>query len=298
VFGAAIAAESRAILHHIHGLAFAPDGKDIVVPAHYGLALYREGRWTKAPGAAHDFMGFSMTQNAIYSSGHPAPGTPPRDPLGLVKSTDGGSSWQNLGLAGEADFHLMAAGYRSGAIYVINAERNSRMPSPGLYVTEDEGRTWKAAAAAGLGGQVTSIAAHPTSPQIVALGTSTGLYVSRDYGASFRRIGPAAIVTASSFDFDGKHIYFALEGPDRLHRIELSGAQRPPLELPPLGRDFVTYVAQNPAAPHELALATRSRNVYLSTDAGKTWRQIAREGHPVAVAQVGSLMHPSASGGQ
>ena len=62
-------ASRQTVLHHVHGLAFTPDGKTLVVPAHIGLALYRDARWTKAPGPAHDFMGFSMANKAIYSSG-------------------------------------------------------------------------------------------------------------------------------------------------------------------------------------------------------------------------------------
>jgi DNA-binding beta-propeller fold protein YncE len=285
LLGAAFVVGASTILHHVHGLAFTPDGKALVVPAHYGLAVYRDGRWTKAPGPPHDLMGFSMTRGAIYSSGHPAAGTPLRDPLGLVKSTDGGLSWRLLGLSGEADFHLMAAGYRSGAIYVINPARNSRMPSPGLYVTHDEGRSWKAAAASGVAGRVTSIAAHPTSPAIIALGTLRGLHLSRDGGAAFSRLGPPQPVTAVTFDPDGKHIYFATQSSDRLYRIGVDGTQSPPVPLPALGRDFVLYIAQNPAARNELAIATARRDVYLSADGGNDWQQIADEGKAAAPAE-------------
>jgi hypothetical protein len=76
----------------------------LVVPAHVGPAVFRGGRWSTAPGAPHDFMGFSGAKNAIYSSGHPAPGTPLRNPLGLMKSTDGGKSWQQLGSPAKRTF--------------------------------------------------------------------------------------------------------------------------------------------------------------------------------------------------
>lgn len=272
----AVAAET--MLHHVHGLAFTPDGKALMVPAHIGLALYRDGRWSTAPGAPHDFMGFSIAKNALYTSGHPSPGTPLRNPLGLMKSTDSGNSWQQLGLSGEADFHLMAAGYASNAIYVLNAAPNSRMPQPGLYMTGNEGKSWTRAAASGLAGQITSLAAHPTSAAIVAVGTVQGLNVSRDRGATFRRVGPAAVVTAVTFDFDGKHVYFATDAADRLQRAALDSAQATALPLPALDRDFVLYIAQNPRDAKALAIATRRRDVYVSRDAGKSWRQIARDG--------------------
>lgn len=273
-----VPASAEPILHHVHGLAFTPDGAALLVPAHVGLAVYRDGRWTRAPGPAHDFMGFSVTKEAIYSSGHPAPGSPLPNPLGLMKSTDGGKTWRSLGLLGEADFHEMAVGYRSNAVYVVNAERNSRMPKPGIYYTLDDGKSWKHSAAAGVSAQVISIAAHPTEAGTVALGTLGGLYLSRDFGATFRRIGMAGRVTAVLFDFDGKHLYFARDDGDTLLRISLDGRLDTSVPLPDLGKDFVFYIAQNPANPNGLSIATRRRHVFLSSSAGKSWKQIAREG--------------------
>jgi phosphoribosyl-AMP cyclohydrolase len=290
-------ARAEPVLHHVHGLAFTPDGKGLVVPAHIGLAVYRDGRWTKAPGPAHDFMGFSMAKNAIYSSGHPAMNTPLKNPLGLVKSTDGGNSWQQLGLSGESDFHMMAASYGSNAIYVFNTDSNSRMRETGLYVTQDDGKSWKRGAGSGLAGQITSLAAHPGSASTVAMGTVQGLHLSRDYGATFKRIGATATVTAVTFDIGGKHVFFTTDKLDGLHNLALDGTQSAAVSLPPLERDFVLYIAQNPAKAQELAIATRKRDVYLSRDSGKTWQQIAREGEAgdVASRQTSSVPRKSAA---
>ena len=276
---AAHAAES--VLHHVHGLAFSADGKTLMVPAHIGLAVYRGGKWARTPGPAHDFMGFSAAEKAIYSSGHPAPDSPLRNPLGLMKSTDGGATWRELGLSGESDFHLMAAGYRSHAVYVVNPEPSSRMREPGLHFTRDDGKSWTRSAAAGLAGRITSIAVHPTDEASVAIGTLEGLYVSHDSGARFARIGPLRPVSAVLFDFDGKRLFFAHIDGDRVQHISVDGRSEQRIRLPKLERDFVIYISQNPAQRSELAVATRQRNVFLSTDAGKTWKQIAREGNAV-----------------
>lgn len=272
---------AETVLHHVHGLAFTPDGKGLIVPAHTGLAIYRDGRWSKAPGPAHDFMGFSATKEAIYSSGHPAPGSPLRNPLGLTKSTDGGTTWKQLGLSGESDFHLMAAGYRSNVVYVLNPEPNSRMREPGVYSTRDDGKTWKRGAAKGLPERIACIAVHPTDAGTVAIATLDGLYLSRDAGASFKRAGPETAVTAALFDLDGKHLYLATADGSALHHISLEGKGSTRIALPKLERDFVLYIAQNPAKRDELAIATRRRDVFLSADGGKTWKQIAREGQNI-----------------
>lgn len=271
-------ASAEPILHHVHGLAFTPDGGALVVPAHIGLAVYRDGRWSSAPGPAHDFMGFSVAKNAIYTSGHPAPGSPLRNPLGLIKSTDGGKTWQQLSLYGEADFHDIAVGYQTNVVYVISGWANSQMPQPGIYYTRDEGKTWKGSELGGISSPINSIAAHPGDAATVALGTMSGPYLSRDFGQRFRRVGPGKAVTAVFFELDGKHLLFASEDASALVRVALDGGSNQNLKLPALASDFVAYIARSPADRKELAIATRKRHVFISKDAGKTWKQIAKNG--------------------
>lgn len=271
-------ASAEPILHHVHGLAFTPDGGALVVPAHIGLAVYRDGRWSSAPGPAHDFMGFSVAKNAIYTSGHPAPGSPLRNPLGLIKSTDGGKTWRQLSLYGEADFHDIAVGYQTNVVYVISGWANSQMPQPGIYYTRDEGKTWKSSELGGISSPINSIAAHPGDAATVALGTMSGPYLSRDFGQRFRRVGPGKAVTAVFFELDGKHLLFASEDASALVRVALDGGSNQNLKLPALASDFVAYIARSPADRKELAIATRKRHVFISKDAGKTWKQIAKNG--------------------
>jgi len=151
VASAAAPAGAEPILHHVHGLAFTPDGKALVVPAHIGLAIHRDGRWSQAPGPAHDFMGFSVAKSAIYTSGHPASGSSLRNPFGLMKRLDGGKTWRQLSLHGQADFHDIAAGYRTNVVYVISGGANSQMPEAGIYYTRDEGKSWRQIAREGEG---------------------------------------------------------------------------------------------------------------------------------------------------
>ena len=95
---------------HIHGLGFSADGQQLLVPAHDGLRVYAGGRWQVPELPAHDYMGYAPTDNGFYSSGHPAPSAGLVNPLGLVKSTDGGKTLTTLGFQGQSDFHLMGVG--------------------------------------------------------------------------------------------------------------------------------------------------------------------------------------------
>ncbi|MGG3987015.1 hypothetical protein [Bacillus smithii] len=75
-------------LEHIHGLGYTSDGKQILIPAHNGLVSYSEGQWKSVNAPKHDYMGFQIVDNGFYSSGHPAPDSGLKNPMGIVKSTD------------------------------------------------------------------------------------------------------------------------------------------------------------------------------------------------------------------
>lgn len=275
-----VAAGAEPILHHVHGLAFSADGKRLMVPSHHGLAVYAEGRWSKAPGPQHDYMGFAATKTHIYSSGHPAPGSGLKNPFGLIRSRDGGKTWDRLALEGESDFHLLAANWNASAVYVWNPERNSKMPAAGIHFTLNDGFTWKRTAANGVSGKPRAIAVHPGDAKTVAIATSSGIFLSRNSGESFEPIPARGQGLTAFFDLDGRHLWHSShDGSPRLVRTALAGGASTAATLPPLTNDAVAYVAQNPANPTEYAIATFERSVYLSQDAGKTWKQIADRGN-------------------
>lgn len=60
--------------------------------------------------------------------------------------------------------------------------------------------------------------------------------------------------------------------------MELQSGRTASVLLPPLSRDAIAYIAQNPANTTEYAIATFERSVYVSKDAGQTWKQIADRG--------------------
>lgn len=265
-------------LHHVHGLSYSGDGKRIMIPSHHGLAVFENGKWSKAPGPEHDFMGFSATAKNLYSSGHPAPGSGLVNPFGLVRSRDGGKTWEKLGLEGETDFHLLAASWNTNAIYVWNPAPSSRLKAGGLHSTLDDGSAWKRAAARNLEGEPRALAVHPDHAATLAVVTSDGLYISRDAGETFSKTADGEGLSVL-FDFDGKGVWYgSFDGQARLKRVSLSGGNATTIALPALRRDAVAYIAQNPAQRFEYAIATFERSVYLSKDSGKAWSQIADRG--------------------
>ncbi len=78
------------LLADVHGLSFSADGRALFVSSHTGLAVFKDGVWAEVDGPIHDFVGYASSATAMYASGHPPKGSRLPDPLGLIRSVDGG----------------------------------------------------------------------------------------------------------------------------------------------------------------------------------------------------------------
>lgn len=103
-------------LGHIHDLVVAEDG-ELLVASHTGLwRIDGLDRAVLVGSERHDLMSMtSLTDGTLIAGGHPdlrldryrVEGRPAF--LGLVRSDDGGASWEVVDLLGVADFHALAA---------------------------------------------------------------------------------------------------------------------------------------------------------------------------------------------
>jgi hypothetical protein len=265
-------------LRHVHALGYSADGKRLLVPDHFGIAVYEAGRWSKVPGALHDYMGFSVTRDYIFTSGHMAGSRGLSNPLGLLRSRDGGRTWTQLGFDADVEFHLVAAGYFSNALYVHNAAPNAYMPRAGIYRLAEERRgEWHRAQAHGLPGGLGMLAVHPRKPGMIAAATTAGLFLSLDAGDMFKPVVKGERVTAMLFMLEGDALLVGTyDAKPALFRLSIKTGSREDLTLPPFGRDAVAGMAQNPVRQTEIAVMTFERAVFVSADAGRTWKRIAR----------------------
>jgi len=259
----------------LHGMGFSADGRQLIVAVHDGLRVFEDGRWSNPNLPAHDYMGYSPSDEGFYSSGHPHPSSGMRNPFGLVKSSDGGRRLVRLGFEGESDFHLMGVGYFSHALYVFNPAPNSRL-APGLHYSLDDGTTWNQSALQGLAAGPIQISVHPTEADTLAIPTEAGLFLSSDFGNTFELVGETAPVTAVSFNPNGEEL---LSGYQSLYTYSLATKQVTPLTAPEISsQDAIAYIAMNPQNADEIALATFEKDIYLSKNSGQSWDQIAVEG--------------------
>jgi hypothetical protein len=260
---------------HIHGLGFSADGRQLLVPAHTGLRVFVDDMWQSPAVPANDYMGYAATNDGFYSSGHAGTGSGLVNPIGLVKSADGGKTLTTLGFAGESDFHLMGVGYQNHAVYVLNQAQNPKL-SIGLHYSLDDGRTWQQGAMRGVPGQPLQIAVHPTNAATVALASEQGLFLSTDNGNSFVPIGSAEPVSAVTFSSDGNRLFFGL---NTLSVYDIASKQSTVVSTLPLAaNDAIGFIAVNPVRSDELAAASFARNIYRSRDGGRSWEQIAKDG--------------------
>ena len=96
---------------HVHGLGIDPVDRNILYIATHGdfYQSINGGPPVKVDDQRADYMAFNAPSSPsapLYASGHPATG----GNTGLIKSTDGGKTWQEVAkvLDPPVDFHAMA----------------------------------------------------------------------------------------------------------------------------------------------------------------------------------------------
>lgn len=199
----------------VHGLALNPENpEEIYVATHHGLIRgTADGDWALVGDYRADFMGFTMHPskgNVFWASGHPPGG----GNIGVIKSVDGGFTWELIALPG-VDFHAMTIsganpdvlwGYYRSEIYrsqdggdawdVVTSSPPALRSLTGdpqnadtLYAptggdiqrSTDGGRTWSSWADV----PANALAISPTEPASIYAAVGTGIAKSTDGGETW-----------------------------------------------------------------------------------------------------------------
>ena len=241
-------------LQHIHGLGVDPDSSNLVIATHSGLFEAPPGKTAirRMGTSRQDVMGFSVLgPKRFIGSGHPDPSQDLPPNLGLIESLDGGRSWKNISLLGDADFHVLRS---TGArVYGFDGTQGRLMTS------RDGGRGWQQRTPpAGM----FDLAIAPGEPDEVVVSTERGVFASEDAGERWR---PRRTDTAG---------LLAWPAADRLYLVDGQGQV---LRSPDGAKSFkpVGTVGGQPAAStsygDELLTALSDGSVKRSTDGGATW---------------------------
>ena len=139
---------------------------------------------------------------------------------GVLRSNDGGRSWQPAGLAGRVVKALAASRAQPGTVY-------AGVKPPGLFVSRDGGDTWGeiesfqrirsrwwfSPAESDLKAYVQGIALSPTDPNVIVIGIEAGAVVrTTDGGQTWEGHRPGAVRDCHSITFHATNGDWAYEG--------------------------------------------------------------------------------------
>jgi hypothetical protein len=177
-------AGSRMPSSHVHGLSVSGETSQVLLATHDGLFDVTTSPATKI-GGTNDLMGFTPgpADGIFYASGHPGPGSDLPNPMGLLRSSDGGRTWEQLSRQGESDFHALAA-TKSGIVAF-----------DGVLRTSPDGREWNTVAA---DFAPAVLAAHPDSDTVLAT-TPDGIQRSTDGGATWKPLENGPVIQFAAF---------------------------------------------------------------------------------------------------
>lgn len=198
---------------HTHGLGYDPDRGIVFAATHTGVwelptnrlpSSFGSGSLVSPPGNVpvlienrqQDTMGFFVTDTGlILGSGHPDPAnsTAPEN-LGLIMSDTAAKEWTTVSLAGEVDFHDIAAtSTPSGALRIYGYDATHAK----ILISDDGGATWSDGAAT----ELRDMTIDPTNPDRTYATTATGLQVSDDVARTFSPVPDApALVLIDATD--------------------------------------------------------------------------------------------------
>ncbi|MDN4643409.1 F510_1955 family glycosylhydrolase [Arthrobacter sp. PsM3] len=238
---------------HIHGLSVSSETGQVLLATHDGLFDVTKQPAAKI-GATNDLMGFTggTDHGVLYASGHPGEGSDLANPLGLIRSTDAGKTWEKLSRQGESDFHALTA-TKSGIVGFDGALR-----------TSPDGKTWTTVAADFV---PAVLAGNPTSDTVLAT-TPQGIRRSTDGGKTWTTVDSGPVVQFAAFASPAEAV--GVEPDGTVHTSADAGAS---WTRKGKIQDTVQAVAavKGPEANPSIWAATAS-GLVVSTDGGMTFR--------------------------
>ncbi len=185
---------------HVHGVGIDPvDSSILYIATHGDFYQSRNGAPpVKVDKVRADYMAFNAPpdkDSPLYASGHPSTG----GNTGLIKSSDGGVTWQQVAtiLEPPVDFHAMAVS-KSNPDIILGFDSGAR----GLFKTTDAGKTWSSIE---YPEYISALAISPNDSQIIFAGTGKGIFKSSDGGKNWVHLKTynGLTVHALAFDDDG-----------------------------------------------------------------------------------------------
>jgi len=240
--------DSVSHIHHVKAVE-----NKIFVLTHEGLyELVGKNKMNLVGKDKFDVMGFTTLGKALVASGHPSQGSKKPNPIGLVKSLDGGLTWKDVSLVGKVDFHFLEGAGTD--LYGADSQ------SGNLMYSANSGKTWSS-----LGmNTFTDIAVSPvTSGMAIAIKNSE-LLLTKNAFKSTTKIKNTLKFTQIEWRNSG---LYALSGTS-LYNSSDSGKTWAKLNSFKAAPEILS-------ASDQLMMVTVGSDIYRSSDAGKKFRVIS-----------------------
>ena len=244
----ALTLDSVSHIHHVKVVE-----NKVLVLTHEGLYELAGKNDMKLVGKDKiDVMGFTTLGKALFASGHPSQGSKMPNPIGLVKSLDGGSTWKAVSLVGKVDFHFLE-GARSD-LYGADSQTGN------LIYSADSGKTWSSLGS----NSFTDIAVSPdTSGMAIAINNSE-LLLTENAFKSTTKIKNGLKFTQVEWRNSG---LYALSG-SALYKSMNSGKTWTKLST-------FKGVPGILSASDQMMLVTVGSDIYTSSNAGKKFKVVS-----------------------
>jgi photosystem II stability/assembly factor-like uncharacterized protein len=199
-----------------------------------------------------------------------------RDSL-LFRSDDAGASWRLLpfprGTPGV--FNSVLIDPKESPHYYAGLDAGDSQDS-GVYESKDGGETWQAATGI-RGSRIESLALSPINSSTLAAGTSKGVFVSVDRGATWRRISAAndpemQDITALAFDPTDTNVLYA-GTPHLPWKTTDGGATWYSISSGLVDDSDIFSIRVDPDHP-QLVFASACSGIYRSDSGGQAWVKI------------------------
>jgi photosystem II stability/assembly factor-like uncharacterized protein len=210
-------------------------------------------------------------------------------PAGIYRSRDGGERWEQLGLNAAKECAI-GAPFVTRVLVDPDDRRTvwAGVEIDGVYRSLDGGDTWTRVVRGLTDLDVHDMALARTTPPRVLVSTNGEVFWSADRGESWTPIGvktkwPLPYARGIVVKPDDPRVLFAGCGETTtgetgaVLRSDNGGQSWRRLELPARPNATMWSLATHPADPGRVVAASLFGEVYVTEDAGESWRKIARE---------------------
>lgn len=249
-FGSLAYAQTLNSVSHIHHVKVVEN--KILVLTHEGLyELVGKNKMNLVGKDKFDVMGFTTLGKALVASGHPSQGSKKPNPIGLVKSLDGGLTWKDVSLVGKVDFHFLEGADTD--LYGADSQ------SGNLMYSANSGKTWSSLGT----NSFTDIAVSPVTSGIAIAIKNSELLLTKNAFKSTTKIKNTLKFTQIEWRNSG---LYALSGTS-LYNSSDSGKTWAKLNTFKGSLEILS-------ASDQLMLVTVGSDIYTSSDAGRKFKII------------------------